>query len=1193
MKKYVLALITALLLIFTMAISGCSAGITNSGGSGSTSRVNTSTTSKADSQGTVTPPTTDSDSKDSTTSNTSSSDEGTTEGPSPSLGTLTIADVDVEYGKTATITPVFSSLAEEIKYAFEGSDISISGNTVTGNTAEAIVTVRATTVNYSTTFTVRVGKNYNFSIADVSVDYGKTATVSPVFEVAANAETINYSFSGNDISITDNVVTGNTAQASVSVTATTAHYSTTFTVNVGKNYKFSIADVSVDYGKTATISPVFEVAANAETINYTFSGSDISVSGNTVTGNASNAVVTVTATSAHHSTTFTVRVGQNWGTLTISNVNVPYNGTATISPSFSTVSETITYSYDSNKITISGNTVTGRTAGAVVTVTATTAHLSTTFTVTVGANYGTLSIANITTYKDFYAVAKPVFSTITENITYEFDSSKLSVSGNKFTGLQIGTHTVTARTAHVSTTFTVTVNDNSGSNALNSGFLNSLNSRINGYNSYNHDSGNLAMFIGDSFFDTQFFSDFYTRFAEYNAYTFGISATQTRQWEWYVQKLYGFNPRTIVIHIGTNDIFDDGKGKDEVVARLKRLFTNLHENLPNTRVYWFSIEPRIGSGDANGNAIAVQVNSAIQSYLSNGYATYMDSYSVFNAHKDSTYYRDSVHPTVPLGYDKLMEVLANSGHTFTANSKFDGTITNWTTTTSDTFTTSKNMYFASGQFLYTSTITINSTNANGHITLNLNNSGDSRFLLWNNNNNSGKFYYGGVPGYTVCSNYTTTGQTINVAVLKAQKHAYMFIDGVLQVIYYNAPAVNSLTVGSEACSVTFANNKVYNSTTSQYSAYLAKEGVSTYQNSSETASKIVFHSSGVNGVACDDFTTIQGTDTFWSSKSINGASGKFILGFDFTINSTDKNGHITINFNNDGGTRFLIWNHNNDGKFHFNGLNGGQYNSAQQAIVGAPYHADILVNDNYAYMFINGTLQTVYYGKPTVNSLTLGSEACAVAFKSITVYSTASDVYKTKADLVTSYESQTSSSTFYDVGTDLPLIGHSSWTTTTNDNFGTSKAIAGASGRFLVTFKANVTSAGENAHLTFNLNGGGSDRFLLWDSLGKGYFYYCGFYGGTFINTSKNYATVGTEVEISILVANKNAYMFINGVLQTVYYNVPAVNSMTIGSENCATSFSDVVIYKEGTSTYNSKKSSVNSYENSSETASKVVDVGT
>ncbi len=152
MKKYVLALITALLLIFTMAISGCSAGITNSGGSGSTSKVNTSTTSKSDSQGTVTPPTTDSDSKDSTTSdseesqtpptsNTSSSDEGTTEGPSPSFGTLTIADVDVEYGKTATITPVFSSLAEEIEYAFEGSDISISGNTVTGNTAEASVTV--------------------------------------------------------------------------------------------------------------------------------------------------------------------------------------------------------------------------------------------------------------------------------------------------------------------------------------------------------------------------------------------------------------------------------------------------------------------------------------------------------------------------------------------------------------------------------------------------------------------------------------------------------------------------------------------------------------------------------------------------------------------------------------------------------------------------------------------------------------------------------------------------------------------------------------------------------------------------------------------------------------------------------------------------------------------------------------------
>lgn len=1168
MKKYVLALLTVLTLVFTLAIGGC-AGMTNN-----------SVTSSSSSSGTTTPP----------SSNPSS-------GSTTDYGTLTIANVSVEYGKTATIIPIFSNVKEDIRYEFDSADITIDGNTVTGNTAGAVVTVTAKTDHLKTTFTVTVGKDYSFTVPNVSVELNKTATITPVFTDASCAEDVTYTFKGTDITISGNEVTGNVPQATVEVTATSSHYETTFFVSVGKNYVFTIADVSVEYGKTATITPVFTIEGNKEDVTYSFSGNAITISGNTVTGNTAGATVTVTATSDHHVTTFTVKVGQNYR-FSIADVSVEYNKTATITPVFEVPAnaETITYSFDTSKISISGNTVTGKVAGAVVTVTAETDHLKTTFTVTVGQNYGSLTIANITTYKDFYAEAKPVFSTITEKITYTYDTSKLSVSGNKFTGLAVGTHTVTASTGNVSTSFTVTVNDNSASSALNSGFLNSLNSRINGYNNYKHDAGKLAMFIGDSFFDTQFFSDFYTRFAEYNAYTFGISATQARQWEWYVQKLYSVNPSSIVIHIGTNDIFDDGKDANEVTARLKRLFTNLHENLPNAKVYWFSIEPRIGSGDANGNAIAVTVNNNIKSYLSNGYAIYMDSYSVFNANKNSTYYRDTVHPTTPLGYDKLMEVLANSGHAFTTNSKFDGSIANWTTDiNNDTFTTSKSMYFAKGQFLYTSQVTINSTNANGHITLNFNNSGDTRFLIWNNNNNSGKFYYGGAPGYATGSkSYAITGQTINVAVLKATKHAYLFVDGVLQCVYQNAPEVTSFTVGSESCSITFANNKVYASTTNEYSTYLAKDNVSYYQSLSPTTSQILVDCSGTNGGVLDDFGTVSGTDTFFTARTVPGASGKFIFGFNFIIQSTDNNGHITINFNgNDGGgSRFLIWNHQNNGNFYFNGLNGGQYVSKQYAQIGVTYHADILVYNNHAYMFINGGLQTVYANVPTVNSLTIGSESCSVYFGAMTLYSSSSDVYKEKASQVTSYENNSNLGAFTDVGTELPIIGQSAWSTSTSDTFGTSKAISGAKGQFLVRFTAKISTSNTNGHLTFNLNGSGDSRFLLWDSQGKGYFYYCGFYNGGHINTSKNYATVGTEVEITILVANKNAYMFINGTLQTVYYNVPAVSSMSIGSENCSTSFSNVAVYNSSSDTYKNKLNAVSSYESSSETASIVKDVG-
>ena len=894
----------------------------------------------------------------------------------------------------------------------------------------------------------------------------------------------------------------------------------------------------------------------------------------------------------------------DYGTLTIANVSVEYGKTATINPVFSTIKEDITYSYDTSKITISGNTVTGKVAESVVTVTATTAHLSTTFTVTVGKNYGTLTIADITTYNGFYAKATPVFSKTSESITYSFDTSKLSVSGNAFTGKSVGTFTVTASTAHLSTTFKVTVKstdylDRGGYQNGSTGFLNTFNSFNNGLKNYAHDSGQLAMFIGDSFFDSRyFFTDFYERFAYENAYTLGVSSSKADQWEWYIQKLYAENPKTIVIHIGTNDIFDGGQNASQVTETLKRLFNNIKENLPETKVYWFSIEPRRGAGDADGNAIAVQVNNNIKSYLStNKVAVYMDSYTFFNANQNETYYRDLVHPTIPLGYDKLMEILSASGHTFTKNSKFDGTISDWRTSSSDSFATSKDMYFASGKFIYTSTITINSTLGGGHVTLNFNNEAGTRFLLWNSANN-GKFYFCGASagGYVYNSkNYATVGQTIEVAVLKADKHAYLFIDGTLQTVYLNAPAVTSFTVGSESCSVSFVNNRVYTTSTAEYANYLAKENVSTYQNSTDTTSKIIVDcSAGTNGIALDNFNTIDGTDKFGTSRAVNNASGKFVLGFDFNVSSSSQNGHITINFNGSGDSRFLIWNSASDGKFYFGGINGSERKvSEQYATIGSNYHVDVLVYNKNAYMFINGALQTVYTNVPAVSSLTLGSENCSVSFSIITIYGSGSTKYTTLiTSEVTDQENKNyTGNAFIDIATDIVLKPVSNWTTTASDNFFTSKNISGASGSFLFKCNVFINSTNNNGHITININNTDSNRFLLWNSQGNGYFYYGGTCNGIYMNTSKNFSSVGVNIEVEILFSGKNAYLFINGTLQTVFAKCPTVTSLTVGSENCAVDFSNVEVHSTSSSEYKSKLNSVSKYESTNYTESSLIDV--
>ena len=892
----------------------------------------------------------------------------------------------------------------------------------------------------------------------------------------------------------------------------------------------------------------------------------------------------------------------DYGTLTISDVTVEFGKTATINPVFSTIKEDITYSYDTSKISISGNTVTGVAPESVVTVTATTAHLSTTFTVTVGKDYGTLTIANITTYNGFYAKATPVFSTESESISYSFDTSKLSVSGNTFTGKSVGTFTVTATTAHLSTTFNVTVKDTDyldrgGYQNGSTGFLSTFNSFNENLKNYAHDSGELAMFIGDSFFDSRyFFTDFYERFAYENAFTLGVSSSKADQWEWYIQKLYAENPKTIVIHIGTNDIFDGGQNANQVTETLKRLFNSIKENLPNTQVYWFSIEPRRAASDTNGNAIAVTVNNNIKSYLSsNNVAVYMDSYTFFNANQNDTYYRDTVHPTTPLGYDKLMEILSASGHTFTKNSKFDGKISDWATSTSDKFDTSKTMYFASGKFLYTSKITINSTLANGHVTLNFNNYAGTRFLLWNSASD-GKFYFCGASasGHVNSSrNYANVGQTIEVAVLKADKHAYLFIDGVLQTVYLNAPDVTSFTVGSENCSVSFTNNKVYANSTSEYANYLAKENVSTYETSTDTTSKIIVDCAGTNGIALDNFSTVDGTDTFGTSRAVNNASGKFVLGFDFNIASSSNNGHITINFNGLDSSRFLIWNSASDGKFYFGGINGSVSNvSRQYATIGSNYHADVLVYNKNAYMFINGALQTVYTNVPAVSSLTLGTEACSVSFSNITIYGTSSQKYTSLiTSEVTNQENQNyTGNAFIDIATDIVLKPISDWSTTATDTFFTSRNISGASGSFLFKCNVLINSTNSNGHITININNTDSNRFILWNSQNNGNFYYGGACNGNYINTSTKYSTTGVNIEVAILFSGKNAYLFINGTLQRVFTNCPTVESLTVGSESCAVDFSNVEVHSTSSSEYQSKLSSVSTYENTNYTECSLID---
>ena len=52
------------------------------------------------------------------------------------------------------------------------------------------------------------------------------------------------------------------------------------------------------------------------------------------------------------------------------------------------------------------------------------------------------------------------------------------------------------------------------------------------------------------------------------------------------------NPKNIVMHIGTNNIYDDNKDAEVTVKALQRMFSYMHETLPTTNLYYFGISLR-------------------------------------------------------------------------------------------------------------------------------------------------------------------------------------------------------------------------------------------------------------------------------------------------------------------------------------------------------------------------------------------------------------------------------------------------------------------------------------------------------------------------------------------------------------------------------------------------------------------------
>lgn len=703
------------------------------------------------------------------------------------------------------------------------------------------------------------------TISDIIVKAGEETDINPVFSSEEGKSDITYTFEGNNISIENGKVKGLVASTETVVTAKSAYHQVVFKVTVVANEEdygtLSIADITVNEGATVDINPQFSLEIGQGDITYTFAGNNIFIQDNKVTGLVAGTETTVKAVTEHHEVTFKVTVvAVDRGTLKINNISMSADLTGKVTPIFSKEEgkSALTYTMEPAGIIeiSSDNEITvidpeSITQNVEVTVTATGTYLSATFKVTVSKiNRGTLTISlpigNTedqlnTLYTNYSArplsatFSKPEFS---ETVTYSVESAyqdrvtiedgnMIKATGDFSTPANVK---VTAVSQNFSAEVTIKVtNFNGKNNAGNSLDLeNKVKSRLSNWESLGGETGGVV-FMGDSFFDTGFWSDFYSTYSRKNAITMGISATTTTDWEYMAERLvYPVNPKAVVIHCGTNNIFDDHKNANTAIDDVKKLFDMVHENLPDAHIYYFGIEPRVGQDNSAPKA----ANVGIKAYCDeNDWLTYLDSPSWCydgSGNVISSFFRDGVHPTLA-NYSRYVQALEDAGLVIDASQAASDPTIDDITTTADQSIANNNTYqlFYRGlpltnNYVLTGKIDITVAKNNPHAQFKFN--GDNRFLVWDGENFQGNGSMG--LGWQVNGNYVsddddlyayTQGEqfTVLFKLVVTDNNAYFYFgsdnDGTvtytLDAVYVNLPDSLTLTYGTENMSA-----KLYNLT---------------------------------------------------------------------------------------------------------------------------------------------------------------------------------------------------------------------------------------------------------------------------------------------------------------------------------------------------------------------------------------------
>ena len=463
---------------------------------------------------------------------------------------------------------------------------------------------------------------------------------------------------------------------------------------------------------------------------------------------------------------------------------------------------------------------------------------------------GKLSIDDIYAWvgypeSDFY----PVFSVpeYAEELTYTYDTEGISIDAEKNTvkALKEGEYTVTAKSESFEAEFKVTVEKidrtvkgTNGKVKFNSKeFTSQAYNRKTQWNENGVDN-QTTIFIGDSFFDTAFWSNFYNvSYRGKDALCLGISATTTYDWEDWISSgwLSKAKPKNIVMHMGTNNVYDDGDTVADAVSSLQRMFTLMHDKLPDVPIYWFGISQR--SYDAAKIANVDMINAKMKKWCdARDYITYIDTPSQLK----NNMLKDNVHPKVEY-YSIFVDALANTDIQIIENEKVDTRVIedislNYSQSISNGSSLQTIVYkdeLLSSNYILEGKLDIIKRTNNAHIQFGILDNGNERILLWDNASDGNvklviPYDTATVPAEDIYKHQNGTTLTLTWKIVVTDDDVYFYVNGELKLVYaaQKGLASHPLTLGSEGVECKFYDMKAITKTADPDEFSAALDGMS-------------------------------------------------------------------------------------------------------------------------------------------------------------------------------------------------------------------------------------------------------------------------------------------------------------------------------------------------------------------------------